>query len=147
VLLRRFSLAFVAAILIVAASPHAFAKPPESHLKSFQSALERAAATLKAESERAMAAASRALEANRGTVAEAEARLNARINGWRETLSVQKGRLATIVEDATASLEAWKHAAATSWAAFQRSTADALDWFQDWMHKQSLSEDNPETHT
>jgi hypothetical protein len=141
-LLRRFSLAFSVAMLLVV-GPHAFAKSPESRSNSFQSALERTAATVRAESEQAMAAASRAFE-NWGTFAEAEACLNARLDSWHETLSAQKGQLDTMVEDATASLEAWRHAAATSLAEFQRSVADALDSFQHWMRMPSLSADNPE---
>jgi hypothetical protein len=144
--LHRFRLASFAALLAtlaVAAAPPTFANPSEPQENSLHAALERLASTLKAESERAMAAAAQAVQENRGTLADANARVSARIASWREKLSGQKDRLATMARDAAASLDTWTQAAAMSWLRFQRSTVDALDRLQDWMQKQSGSD--PET--
>ena len=50
----------------------------------------------------------------------------------------------TIGDDASATWNAWRDAAAASWAIVERQAVDALDWIQSWM-RHSLRDQSPET--
>jgi len=147
--LRHIRVALAAVTLLLATAPEVFAKPAEPQENSLQLRLERLASVLKAEGERAIAAAAnaanRAWEENKDTVAEVKTGLAARLESFGKLLNEQKARLATLGEDAAARIDAWRQAASSSWAEIHRSATEALDWFQGWIAKQSVSDEPSET--
>ncbi len=112
---------------------------------SVQSQFERLTSTLKAEGEWTLDAAadlaSQAVEKSQEAIAEAQTELVPRLQALGKLLSEQKGRLDTLAEDWGPQFDAWREAAASSLAELQRSTAEALDWFHDWMVERSEPEE------
>jgi hypothetical protein len=100
-------------------------------------------AFLKSETNEAVTAAARLARENKDMIADARARLGAKIAAWHAALSGQKARLKTLGKDASARWEAWREEAVSSWAKIERKAHDALDWIAAWMRNQSLSD--PET--
>lgn len=162
--LRHFSAVLVAATLVLSAGP-ASAKPTESQEDSAYSQFESLASRLKAGAERALDAAgdatARAVAAGKGAIAETQDDFGPRLETFRQMLSEQKAKLATVGEDAVARFDAWKQAATDSWSEmwsdtwtqswtqswteFQRTATETLDRFRDWIAEKTDSEDATET--
>lgn len=152
--------ALLAATLVLAVTPVS-AKSSESQENSSYSAFAHLASTLKAESEKALAAtakaAAQAVGQSRAAIAEAEKDFAPRFETFRLMLNEQKARLGIIGQDAAQRLKAWTEAAtkawdekwsdtwAHSWAEIHRSAFETLDRFRDWIAKQSVSDDQTET--
>jgi hypothetical protein len=135
--LKRVRLAALIGALVIAGAPQAFANPSETEASSVRLALESFAFTLKAKSEKAVQAATGAVEHGKAVCAELKRRGDARLETLRAALSEQKARLAIVREDAAASFATWRQAASQSWAELQRSAGDALGWFAEWVRRQS----------
>jgi hypothetical protein len=160
--LAFMSVAVVSAALLFGALP-ASAKPSDSQ-DNFTTDLERLAATLGAQSARALHAASdvaaRAVHDGKEALAEAETDAGHSFQEFRETLNERKARLGMIGEDAAARLKAWKQETFAAWldawpetwseawsetmSEMHRSATEALDWFRDWIGKQSASDQQTE---
>jgi chromosome segregation ATPase len=135
---------FIAAMLglpLFAASAPAATQPVEPQANSLQAAIDNFVSYLKSETNEAARIASRIA---RDTLDAAKSRLDTHIGDLRAALSGQKDRLTTFREDASATWEAWRAAAVSSWANVEREAHEALDWIAKWMRNQSLSDQRPE---
>jgi DNA anti-recombination protein RmuC len=129
--------ALVTAALLLTAVP-ASAKSAQSQENSLHQELESFAAALKAHSERAMAAAA---EAARGAIEDNKDKIDDVKSDFTALLNEQKARLGIIGEDAAAKFDAWTQAAVESWAEMHHSALEALDRLQDWLERQSVSDE------
>lgn len=136
----RLCIAFVAAIVLLgpAAAPPAAATSPRT--PPIHEELERFADALKAQGDRASAAAvQRAVEDNRDTISDLKSECAAQIEAFRALLNDQKAKFDKIGEDAA--LDAWSQTATNSWtkswketwADMHRSALEALDGLQEWL--------------
>ncbi len=140
--------ALIAALLgtpLFAGGAVAAAKPLEPQENSLHSAVDSFVSYLKAETFEAVTAAARIARQNKDILAAAKSRIGAQIAAGRASLSGQKARLTTLGKNASATWEAWRVAAVSSWAKIEREAHDALDWIATWMRNQSLSDQHPET--
>jgi chromosome segregation ATPase len=138
---------FIAAMLglpLFAASAPAATQPVEPQANSLQAAIDNFVSYLKSETNEAARIASRIARDNKDTLDAAKSRLDTHIGDLRAALSGQKDRLTTFREDASATWEAWRAAAVSSWANVEREAHEALDWIAKWMRNQSLSDQRPE---
>ena len=162
--LGHFS-AVLVAVAIASSAGLALAKPTGTPEDSAYSRFESLAFRLKADGERALAAAgdvtARAVDASKDAIAETQDDLGPRLETFRQMLNEQKAKLAMIGEDAAARFDAWKQAATKSWsemwsdawteswnqswAEIQRAATETLDRFRDWIAKTPDSEDHTET--
>ena len=117
--------------------------PPET--QALHEELERFADTLKAHSDRAIRAAAqaahRAVEENRDTIADLESQWTEQLETFRGVLNDQKANLDIMSEDAAAKLDAWTQAAKEQWDEMHQSALEALDLLQEWLDRQSASEE------
>jgi hypothetical protein len=111
----------------------ALAKPIEPGVTSVQAAIDDFVAYLKSETNEAMSMAARLARDHDDDLAAATSYLDRQFSAWRDLLSDQKARAATLADDASATWHAWREAAASSWAIIERQAVDALDWIQSWM--------------
>lgn len=159
----RFWLACSGVAVVCAAlvfSAPASAKPAEFKDNSIATELERFAATLKAQSARALDAAADTVQDGKGIVADAKTRAATQFEKFRDALNEQKATLAIIGEDAATRLNAWKQetvvpwldswpGAFTAWAEtlsedMHRSATEALTWFRGWLNEQFAPEEPTE---
>jgi len=152
--------ALLAAVLMLAVTPVS-ARVTESQENSSYSAFAAFASQLKARSEQALAATSKAaaqmIEQSKAALSETEKDFAPRLETFGLMLNEQKARLGIIGQDAAQRLRAWKEAAAKawdqkwsdtwaqSWTEIHRSAMETLDRFRDWIAKQSVSDDQTET--
>jgi hypothetical protein len=122
----------------------AIAKPNEPSLTSVQAAIDDFVAYLKTETYEAMTMAARLARVHEDDLAAAKSYLDGQFSAWRDLLSDQKARAETLGDDASATWNAWREAAAASWAVIERQAVDALDWIQSWM-RHSFKDQSPET--
>jgi hypothetical protein len=122
----------------------ALAKPIDPTLTSVQAAIDDFVAYLKSETNEAMTMAARLARDNKDNLAAAKSNLDRQLSAWRDLLSDQKARAGTLVDDVSAAWNAWREAAAASWAIVERQAVDALDWIQSWM-RHALRDQSPET--
>jgi hypothetical protein len=122
----------------------ALAKPIEPAVTSVQAAIDDFVAYLKSETNEAMTIAARLARDHKDKLADAKSYLDRQFSAWRDLLSDQKARAGTLADDASATLNAWREAAAATWAIVERQAVDALDWIQSWM-RHSLRNQSPET--
>jgi hypothetical protein len=123
---------------------HALAKPIDPSVSSAQAAIDDFVAYLKSETNQAMTVAARLARDHEEDVAAAKSYLDSQFSAWRDLLSDQKARAGTFVDDASATWNAWRDAAAASWAIVERQAVEALDWIQSWM-RHALRDQSPET--
>jgi predicted HTH domain antitoxin len=134
---------------ILAATPVA-AKPTEPNENSVQATVDSFVAYLKSETNQALKMAARMARDNKDSLAAAKSYLDRQISAWRDLLSDRKARPGTLDnhafgKDASATWQAWRQAAVSSWATIERSAHDVVDWIATWMRHLSLSHQNPET--
>jgi hypothetical protein len=122
----------------------ALAKPIEPNVTSVQGAIDDFVAYLKSETNEAMTIAARLARDHEDDLAAAKSYLDSQFSAWRDALSDQKARAETLGDGASATWDAWREAAAASWAVVERQAVDALDWIQSWM-RHALRDQNPET--
>ena len=127
---------------VVGPAPAA-AKPVE--LNTVQATIDGFVAYLKSETNEAMSTAARMARDNKDSLAAARSYLDRQLSTWRDLLSDRKASAGTLGKDAATTWEAWRQAAAASWATLERQTLDALDWIATWMRNQSLSDQSPKT--
>ena len=144
--LPSFRYALIAALLgIVAGTAPASAEPVEPQAHSAQATLDNFVAYLKTETNEAVNAAARLARDHKDSLEAARSYLDRHFAGWRAALSGQKAKVPTLDKDASASWQAWREAAISSWATIERSAHDVVDWIATWMRHQSLSDQNPQT--
>jgi hypothetical protein len=122
----------------------ALAKPIEPNVTSVQAAIDDIVAYLKSETNEAMTMAARLARDHEDDLAAAKSYLDSQFSAWRDLLSDQKARAETLGHDASATWDAWREAAAASWAIIERQAVDALDWIQSWM-RHSFRDQSPDT--
>jgi hypothetical protein len=136
-------IAVMVALPLLVGTP-ALAKPIDPNVSSVQAAIDDFVAYLKSETNEAMTTAVRLARDHEDDLATAKSYLDRQFSAWRDLLSDQKARAGTFVDDASATWNAWREAAAASWAIVERQAVDALDWIQSWM-RHSLRDQSPET--
>jgi hypothetical protein len=144
--LSIFRSALIAAMLglpLLASAPAA-ARPIEPDKNSVQAAIDSFVAYLKSETNDAATMAARLARDHQDSLAAAKSYFDNQLSAWRDLLSDQKARAETLGDDASATWDAWREAAAASWAIVERQAVDALDWIQSWM-RYSLRDQSPET--
>ena len=129
---------------LLAATP-VTAKPIEANENFVQVTVDSFVAYLKSETNQALTIAARMARDNKDSLAAARSYLDNQISAWRDLLSDRKASAGTLGKDAATTWEAWRQAAAASWATLERQTRDALDWIATWMRNQSLSDQSPKT--
>lgn len=129
---------------LLAATP-VTAKPIEANENSVQVTVDSFVAYLKSETNQALTIAARVARDNKDSLAAAKSYLDNQISAWRDLLSDRKARPGTLGKDASATWQAWRQAAVSSWATIERSAHDVVDWIATWMRHLSLSHQNPET--
>lgn len=129
---------------LLAATP-VTAKPIEANENSVQVTVDSFVAYLKSETNQALTIAARVARDNKDSLAAAKSYLDNQISAWRDLLSDPKARPGTLGKDASATWQAWRQAAVSSWATIERSAHDVVDWIATWMRHLSLSHQNPET--
>jgi predicted HTH domain antitoxin len=147
--LRSALIAAMVGLPILAATPVA-AKPTEPNENSVQATVDSFVAYLKSETNQALKMAARMARDNKDSLAAAKSYLDRQISAWRDLLSDRKARPGTLDnhafgKDASATWQAWRQAAVSSWATIERSAHDVVDWIATWMRHLSLSHQNPET--
>jgi len=147
--LRSALIAAMVGLPILAATP-VTAKPIEANENSVQVTVDSFVAYLKSETNQALTIAARMARDNKDSLAAARAYLDNQISAWRDLLSDRKATPGTLGEgafgkDASATWQAWRQAAVSSWATIERSAHDVVDWIATWMRHLSLSHQNPET--
>jgi predicted HTH domain antitoxin len=147
--LRSALIAAMVGLPILAATPGA-AKPIEPNENSVQATVDSFVAYLKSETNEALKIAARLARDNKESLAAAKSYLDRQIFAWRDLLSDRKARPGTLDnhafgKDASATWQAWRQAAVSSWATIERSAHDVVDWIATWMRHLSLSHQNPET--
>ena len=162
--LGYFGAVIIASALLLAATPVS-AEPAESQDDSLYSQFESLASRLKADSDRALEAASaataRAVEASKRAIVEIQADAGPRLETFRQTLNEQKAKLGIIGADAATRFDEWKQATTKSWSEMwsdawtkswsqswveiQRAAAETLDRFRDWIAKTPDNEEQTET--
>jgi hypothetical protein len=135
--------AAIAGLPLLVGTP-ALAKPIEPNVTSVQAAIDDFVAYLKSETNEAMTMAARLARDHEDDLVAAKSYLDRQFSAWRDLLSDQKARAETLGDDASATWNAWRDAAAASWAIVERQAVDALDWIQSWM-RHSLRDQSPET--
>lgn len=158
----RLCLAFMVAVAVCAAlffgALPASAKTWDSQ-DNFLTDLDSLAAALKAQSERALNAASnvasRAVHDGTHALAEAETNAAQQFQKFRETLNARKAKLDKIGEDAAARFKAWKRTFAVwldawpetwthSMRDVHRSATEVIDRFHDWLKRHSATAEPPQ---
>jgi hypothetical protein len=146
--LPSLRISLIAAMLgtqLFAGGALAAAQPIEPQENSLNSAVDDFVSYLKSETNEAVTAAARIARENKDSLAQAKSRIGAQIDALRGSLSGQKARLTTLHKEASATWEACRETAVSSWANVQHSAHEALDWIAGWMRNQSLSDQRPET--
>jgi antirestriction protein ArdC len=144
--LRLAFLAGLLAVLTLAPAPQALAERPDPQQNSLQSAVDSFVAYLKTETNEAMTKVARLAREHKDVIDSAKARTDSAIAELSEKFSGQKATLQRFGRDAAAMSEAWREAAASSWANIERSARDALSEIQAWMRNQSPPDENSEIH-
>jgi hypothetical protein len=140
---RSALLAAMAGLPLLAGTP-ALAKPIEPNATSIQAAIDDFIAYLKSETNEAAKTAARLARDNQDSLTAAKSYLDSQLSAWRDLLSDQKARAGTLVDDASATWEAWREAAVASWATVERQAVDALDWITTWL-RHDWTDRNSET--
>jgi hypothetical protein len=122
----------------------ALAKPIDPTVTSVQAAIDDFVAYLKSETNEAMTMAARLARDHEEDVAAAKSYLDRQFSAWRDLLSDQKARAETLGDDASATWDAWREAAAASWAIAEQQARDVADWIATWM-RHSLRDQNRKT--
>ena len=137
----------LAAALVASAASLSLAEPLRSGANnSFHSRMDRFAASVKAQTERAAAVSERAVERTEQTVITFKDRMRTHVESVGAALSEQKAKFATLNRDAATTLDSWMAVAVQSWAKMQRSTAETLERIAAWMRNQSETEEQDGTH-
>jgi hypothetical protein len=142
--LRSALIAAMVGLPLLAATP-VTAKPIEANENSVQVTVDSFVAYLKSETNQALTIAARVARDNKDSLAAAKSYLDNQISAWRDLLSDRKARPGTLGKDASATWQAWRQAAVSSWATIERSAHEVVDWIATWMRHLSLSHQNPET--
>jgi hypothetical protein len=142
--LRSALIAAMVGLPLLAATP-VTAKPIEANENSVQVTVDSFVAYLKSETNQALTITARVARDNKDSLAAAKSYLDNQISAWRDLLSDRKARPGTLGKDASATWQAWRQAAVSSWATIERSAHDVVDWIATWMRHLSLSHQNPET--
>jgi len=142
--LRSALIAAMVGLPLLAATPVS-AKPIEPNENSVQTTVDTFVAYLKAETNEALTIAARRARDNKESLAAAKSYLDSQISAWRDLLSDRKARPGTLGQDASATWQAWRQAAVSSWATIEHSAHDAVDWIATWMRQLSSTDRNPET--
>jgi len=142
--LRSALIAAMVGLPLLAATP-VTAKPIEANENFVQVTVDSFVAYLKSETNQALTIAARVVRDNKDSLAAAKSYLDNQISAWRDLLSDRKARPGTLGKDASATWQAWRQAAVSSWATIERSAHDVVDWIATWMRHLSLSHQNPET--
>lgn len=142
--LRSALIAAMVGLPLLAATP-VTAKPIEANENSVQATVASFLAYLKSETNEALTIATRMAPDNKESLAAAKSYLDSQISAWRDLLSDRKARPGTLGKDASATWQAWRQAAVSSWATIERSAHDVVDWIATWMRHLSLSHQNPKT--
>jgi len=141
---RLALLAGLLGALLFAPAPRALAKPIESHENSLQSQVDSFVAYLRTEANEAIIAAARAAREHKDSIEAAKARVGAALDKLSQAWGGQKGGLERFSKNATAMSEAWREAAAWSWAKIEHSARDVLAELETWLRRHSRPEENPE---
>jgi hypothetical protein len=112
--------------------------PPET--PTLQSDIENLAASLKAHTAMAVAAARRSLAQTQQRFVTLKAGMQSTVETLRVALSDQKAKMTTLAQNAATTLHGWRTVAAQSWVQMRASAADTLERIADWMRG------SPETH-
>jgi hypothetical protein len=135
---RLALLAGLLGTLLLAPAPRALAEPIDSQENSLESAVDSFFAYLRTETNEAIIAAARAARE------AAKARVGAALDELSQALGGQKGALERFGKNAAAMSEAWREAAASSWAKIESSARDVLAELETWLRRHSPPEENPE---
>jgi len=92
----------------------------------------------------AIIAAARAAREHKDSIEAAKARVGAALDELSQALGGQKGTLERFGKNAAAMSEAWREAAASSWAKIESSARDVLAELETWLRRHSPPEENPE---
>ena len=141
---RLALLAGLLGALLFAPAPRSLAKPIESHENSLQSQVDSFVAYLRTEANEAIIAAARAARKHKDGIEAAKARVGAALDKLSQAWGGQKGGLERFSKNATAMSEAWREAAASSWAKIEHSARDVLAELETWLRRHSRPEENPE---
>jgi hypothetical protein len=125
--------------LLLAPAPRALAEPIDSQENSLESAVDSFFAYLRTETNEAIIAAARAAREHKDSIEAAKARVGAALDECG-----QKGTLERFGKNAAAMSEAWREAAASSWAKIESSARDVLAELETWLRRHSPPEENPE---
>ena len=119
---RLALLAGLLGALLLAPAPRAraLAEPIDSQENSLESAVDSFIAYLRTETNEAIIAAARAAREHKDSIEAAKARLGAALDELSQALGGQKGTLERFGKNAAAMSEAWREAAASSWARIRR---------------------------
>lgn len=137
--LRSALIAAMVSLPLLAATP-VTAKSIAPNQNSVQATVDSFVAYLKSETNQALTIATRMARDNKESLAAAKSYLDSQISAWRDLLSDRKAR-----PGHSATWQAWRQAAVSSWATIERSAHDVVDWIATWMRHLSLSHQNPET--
>jgi len=140
---RLALLAGLLGALLFAPAPRALAKPIESHENSLQSQVDSFVAYLRTEANEAIIAAARAAREHKDSIEAAKARVGA-AGQAQSSMGWPEGGLERFSKNATAMSEAWREAAASSWAKIEHSARDVLAELETWLRRHSRPEENPE---
>jgi hypothetical protein len=144
--LSIFRSALIAAMLglpLLASAPAA-ARPIEPDENSVQAVIDSFVAYLKSETNGAATMAARLARDHQDSLAAAKSYFDNQLSAWRDLLSDQKARAGTLGRDASATWDAWREAAAASWAIAEQQARDVADWIATWM-RHSLRDQNRKT--
>jgi uncharacterized protein involved in exopolysaccharide biosynthesis len=143
---RLALLAGLLGALLLAPAPRAraLAEPIDSQENSLESAVDSFIAYLRTETNEAIIAAARAAREHKDSIEAAKARLGAALDELSQALGGPKGTLERFGKNAAAMSEAWREAAASSWAKIESSARDVLAELETWLRRHSPPEENPE---
>jgi antirestriction protein ArdC len=143
---RLALLAGLVGVFLFAPVPRILAEPVDPQANSLQSTVDNFVAYLKTETNAAMTETARLAREHKDSIDAAKARVDSALAELRAALSGHKESLDALGKDAAALSEAWREAAASSWAKFGRSARDALAEIETWLRSQSLPDENSEIH-
>jgi uncharacterized protein YukE len=144
--LQSARLALLAGLLgapLLVPAPRALAEPIESQENSLQSQVDSFVAYLRTETSAAIIAAARAAREHKDSIEAAKARVGAALDKLSQAWGGQKGDLEKFSKNATAMSEAWREAAASSWAKIEHSARSVLGELETWLRRHSQPEENP----
>lgn len=153
--LACWSITFACAALSLGTLP-ASATPAESQDNYLSTDINRLASALKAQSERAADAATRAVDDGQSALVGAKTRMADRLENFRDALNERKATLGMIGEDVVARFDAWKQETLVPWldqwpdawtetmSDMHRSASEAVSTFRDWLNKHFAPEEPAE---